>query len=261
MKPPLIIAHRGDMERAPENTLSSFENAIRKGADTIELDVHLSTDNQVVVHHDYYLERTTNGKGFIGNKSLAELKMLDAGSWFDEKFSHERIPTLEEVLDLGKGKIRFEIELKDPDLNLATKVLKLIENYDPNEAVEITSWHTPLLSQVKKIKPVIAIGQFFYPLPEWMEASLGIDHVISLMALANMQVAHIYPDLINSKNVAKLQEAGYKAHASANEQQNKLAHCISSGADQISTNYLDLTLETRSRLSKSGRPDSLSYHP
>ena len=126
MTSPLIIAHRGDVEHAPENTIASFESAIRKGADTIELDVHLSADNEVVVHHDYYLERTTSGTGYIGKKSLAELKKLDVGSWYDKKFRQERMPTLAEVFELGRGKIRFQIELKSTNNRLIHNVLALI---------------------------------------------------------------------------------------------------------------------------------------
>ena len=248
MKTPLIIAHRGDLEQAPENTLSSFESAITKGADTIELDVHLSADNQLAVHHDYYLERTTNGTGFIGNKSLEDLKTLDAGGWFDEKFIQERIPTLDQVLDLGKGKIRFEIELKTPSLDLAAKVLKLIKDFDLMAEVEITSWHTPLLFQAKKLNPAITIGVFFNRLPYWMEPSLGMEHVINLMRLTGMQVAHFYPDLVDSNNISRLPEAGFIAHTSANEEPDKLDRCFRSGADQISTNFLDLALHTRAEL-------------
>jgi len=248
MTSPLIIAHRGDVEHAPENTFASFESAIRKGAGSIELDVHLSADNEIVVHHDYYLERTTSGTGYIGKKSLAELKKLDVGSWFDKKFQHERIPTLAEVFELGKGKIQFEIELKSPDVKLANKVLAIVDKFALATEVEITSWHTPLLAMVKKIRPELKIGQFFDPLPSWMEMTLGIDHVLGLMDLTNMQAAHIYPDLISAENVAKLNRAGYLSHASANEQVEKLEECIRSGADQVSTNHLDLALKLKSQL-------------
>lgn len=94
-----IFAHRGAKSFAPENTLSAFKKAVESGADGIELDVHLSQDGFIVVMHDENVDRTTNGKGEIKELSLAEIKKLDAGSWFDEKFKDEKVPTLEEVLE------------------------------------------------------------------------------------------------------------------------------------------------------------------
>ncbi len=120
---PKIVAHRGDMEHFPENTLASFQSAIDKGADIIELDVHQTKDGEIVVHHDYYLDRHTNGKGFIENYTLTELKRLDAGSWRGEKFAGENIPTLDEILSIGKGKVGFEVEIKTPIKSFAKDVI------------------------------------------------------------------------------------------------------------------------------------------
>lgn len=94
-----IFAHRGAKSFAPENTLSAFKKAVESGADGIELDVHLSQDGFLIVMHDENVDRTTNGKGEIKELSLSEIKKLDAGSWFDEKFKDEKVPTLEEVLE------------------------------------------------------------------------------------------------------------------------------------------------------------------
>ncbi|HBB29774.1 MAG TPA: hypothetical protein DC000_11135, partial [Clostridiales bacterium] len=98
-----VWAHRGASGYYPENTISSFEGAIKQSADGIELDVHLSKDGYLIVCHDETLNRTTNGKGFIKQYDLYELKQLDAGSWYDKKFKGEKIPLLEEVIDLIKG--------------------------------------------------------------------------------------------------------------------------------------------------------------
>ena len=87
MSKPLIVAHRGDTQSAPENTLPAFANAIKKGADGIELDVHLTEDGQLVVHHYFGLGTTTSGSGLLIEKKLAEIKQADAGSWFSSAFS------------------------------------------------------------------------------------------------------------------------------------------------------------------------------
>ena len=93
----IIIGHRGAMGYEPENTLRSFQKALDLGVDMIEFDVHLCKSGELVVFHDEKVNRTTNGQGYIAQKSLEKLKELDAGQG-------EKIPTLEEVLDLVKGK-------------------------------------------------------------------------------------------------------------------------------------------------------------
>jgi glycerophosphoryl diester phosphodiesterase len=109
---PLVIARTGDVENAPENTLPAFESAIARGADGVELDVHRSLDGELVVHHFYNLGTTDDGEGLVCEHTLAELKALDSGSWFDERFAGESKPTLGEVFELCEGRIRLEVDLK-----------------------------------------------------------------------------------------------------------------------------------------------------
>src|SRR5690625_6609337 len=110
---PLIIAHRGASGNAPENTLAAFQLAVEEGADGIELDVHLSKDGELVVIHDDTLDRTTNGTGRVQDKDLDELKTYDAGSWFDSKFASERIPLLQEVIDILPDDVFLNVEIKN----------------------------------------------------------------------------------------------------------------------------------------------------
>src|SRR5512138_390835 len=98
--PPAIFAHRGASAHAPENTLAAFRLALEHGADGIELDAKLTSDGQVVVIHDQTVERTTGDPGMVRDMTLAQLKALDAGSFFDSAFTREPIPTLAEVFDL-----------------------------------------------------------------------------------------------------------------------------------------------------------------
>lgn len=110
-----IIAHKGASGIAPENTITSFQKALDLGVDMIELDVRHTKDEEIVVFHDSTLERTTNGRGLVEEKTLAELKELDAGSWFHPDFEGEKIPTLKEVLDLIDGQCKVLIEIKHMD--------------------------------------------------------------------------------------------------------------------------------------------------
>lgn len=156
------VAHRGYSSLAPENTIAAFKLAMEQDqVSWIELDVQLSRDGVPVVIHDFRLERTTNGIGNVRDHTLAELKKLDAGSWKAKKYEGERIPTLAEVLELTKGKVKLNIELKTvgnmyPDL--APSVIgKLYGIWKPRDYV-ITSFEKKALRQVKQINPDIPTG-------------------------------------------------------------------------------------------------------
>jgi len=109
----LVIAHRGASGHAPENTLAAFKRALTLGATFIETDLQLSRDSRFVAIHDDTVNRTTNGQGKVHDLSLADLRRLDAGSWFGSEFTGERIPTLEEILEFSrKHDVVFYLELK-----------------------------------------------------------------------------------------------------------------------------------------------------
>src|SRR5262245_33791522 len=129
-KRPLVIAHRGYSEFAPENTLPSFKLAMAAGADLVELDYYHSKDGQLVVMHDPDLDRTTDAtnrwggrKIKIESKTAAEIQTLDAGSWFDPKYAGTKVPLLNEALDtIQKGSVTL-IERKGGDPAACTKLL------------------------------------------------------------------------------------------------------------------------------------------
>ena len=120
-----ICAHRGASETHPENTLVAFRESLRLGAHMIEFDVALSKDNQLVLMHDATIDRTTNGKGPIGDWILADLQQLDAGSWKNSRFKNERIPTLDETLAMMPENIWLNVHLKG-GAELAEKVARRI---------------------------------------------------------------------------------------------------------------------------------------
>ena len=123
---PLAVAHRGFPWAAPENTLISYQLAMQAGASVAECDVHLSADGVPVIIHDQNLERTTGVQRNVGELTVRELKKLDAGSWKDNKFAGEPIPTLVEALEFVKGKMRFIIEVKARGME--TPVLEAIQS-------------------------------------------------------------------------------------------------------------------------------------
>ena len=111
-----VISHRGFSGVAPENTLAAFRKALTLKVDYIELDIHLTKDNQLVVIHDKTINRTTNGKGKVNELTLEEIKKYDAGNWFSPEYNTEKTPTLEEVLELVNGKAKLFIEVKRGDI-------------------------------------------------------------------------------------------------------------------------------------------------
>ena len=106
MKEVQWVAHRGNSAAAPENTLAAFALAIDGGADGIEFDVHVTADGVPVVIHDATLERTTNGAGAVAALSLGDVRAFSAGLWFGDTFTDERVPTLQEVLEVAAGRVR-----------------------------------------------------------------------------------------------------------------------------------------------------------
>ncbi|KAB3530060.1 glycerophosphodiester phosphodiesterase [Alkaliphilus serpentinus] len=155
MKATKIIAHRGASGYAPENTMKAFEIALDLKAHGIELDLHMSSDGQLIVCHDERVDRTTNGSGFIRDLTLKEIKALDAGSWFGSKFKNQRVPTLQEVLDLLRNRdLLLNIELKSGPIfypNIEREVIKVIEDYGLMENTIISSFNHYSLLEVKRI--------------------------------------------------------------------------------------------------------------
>ncbi|MGH7265293.1 MAG: glycerophosphodiester phosphodiesterase, partial [Candidatus Rokuibacteriota bacterium] len=111
--PPRLIAHRGAPTRAPEHTIPAYEAAIEAGADALALDLRLSADGHLVVIHDARLERTTDGRGRVRDRTARELKRLDAGGWFGRRFRGQRIQTLLEVLERFRDRVGFVLRLPD----------------------------------------------------------------------------------------------------------------------------------------------------
>lgn len=157
----LIIAHRGASGYAPENTLSSMELAISQGCDVIELDVHLTKDEQLIVCHDFTVDRTSNGTGEIKNLTLAEIKELDAGSWFSEQFIGERMPTLEEVLNFIPDTLFLNVEIKkNPTDNreLEKKLVDILVKYQRTGNTLVSSFNHLSIRKLKKLNDEIKIG-------------------------------------------------------------------------------------------------------
>ncbi|HPD17734.1 MAG TPA: glycerophosphodiester phosphodiesterase family protein [Planctomycetota bacterium] len=154
---PLVVGHRGWLQRYPENTLVSLRAALELGVDALEFDLHLSRDGHLVVIHDATLERTTDGTGRVGERTLAELKRLDAGAWFAPRFAGERIPTLEEVLGLVPPGVALYAEVKDTRPEMAAALLPFAQARA--DAMIVHSFGADFLEAFRRLAPsAVRIG-------------------------------------------------------------------------------------------------------
>lgn len=153
-----IIAHRGSSADRPENTLASYRRAIEAGATIMEMDVRTTRDGVLISLHDADVKRTTDGKGLARDLTLAELRKLDAGSWFDPKYKGERIPTMREILELGKGKIDVLLDLQEKGDDYAERIAAEVRKHgEPKRiwvgvrSVESAKLFRKLLPEAKQI--------------------------------------------------------------------------------------------------------------
>jgi glycerophosphoryl diester phosphodiesterase len=155
----LKVAHRGGAGLAPENTLASFRSGMDHGADAVELDVHLSSDGELVVMHDPEVSRTTDGSGEIGRKSLAEIRRLDASAKFPgASVGQQAVPRLQEVLDLVKGRCGVQIEIKvrtdgSRYAGIEEKVVQAVRQSGMVDQAVVLSFDFPSIAVVKAIEP------------------------------------------------------------------------------------------------------------
>jgi glycerophosphoryl diester phosphodiesterase len=151
---PLLGGHRGNPAEHPENTMRSFRSAIAMGCDLIECDVHLSSDGRLVVIHDHTLDRTTNGTGVVHDYTAAELRKLDAGEG-------EKIPLLQEVIELAIGKVGLVIELKNlPPLypGLEEKLINMLRQLGAIQECAVVSFNHAAIHELRKVEPNLQLG-------------------------------------------------------------------------------------------------------
>jgi glycerophosphoryl diester phosphodiesterase len=188
-KIPTIIAHRGGRKWAPENTLAAFTKSLEAGVYGIELDIHRCATGELVVIHDDDLARTTNGTGLVKDASLDELRRLSAGLWFAPEFHMERIPLLQEVLDLIQGKLVINIEIKNTPIdypNIEDDLLSMLKNYKWCDKIIVSSFDHKVLKRLHAKAPQINIGM------------LGVSLFVDLADYADKMGAKFFHPALDS---------------------------------------------------------------
>jgi glycerophosphoryl diester phosphodiesterase len=152
--PPHIFAHRGGTRWAPENTLAAFSKAIKAGCYGIELDVQRCKSGEIIVLHDPTLNRTTDGTGLLKDKTFEEVRGLSAGKWFSAEFAAEKLPTLDEVLNLVDGKLVVNVEIKNTPIgypNIENDILRILKPYKYPDKIVISSLDHELLFRLHEM--------------------------------------------------------------------------------------------------------------
>jgi glycerophosphoryl diester phosphodiesterase len=156
----LIVGHRGAAGHSPENTMAGFRKAIEFGVDMVELDVHLTNDGVVVVHHDNSLDRTTSGKGEIKSHKWDHISKLDAGSSFSRQFKNESVPALEDVIKLCKDRVEVLIEIKEGEdvyPEIEDRIVELIKKHNAEKWCIVQSFRDDVIFRINRIAPGIRL--------------------------------------------------------------------------------------------------------
>ncbi|MEB3221872.1 MAG: glycerophosphodiester phosphodiesterase family protein [Candidatus Sericytochromatia bacterium] len=230
---PLVMGHRGAMGHAPENTMASFQLANELGVEAIELDVHLSADGVLVVHHDETLDRTTDGRGELAALTLAQLQQLDAGRWFSAEHAGARIPTLEEVLGWARGvKLPVVIEFKR-NLNARAVVeaaIALVDRLGAADDVAFISFDHFVPLGLKQARPSWCTGVLYAARPVdaiHLATGAGADGLLP-------NFSFVERDMVEAAHAA-----GKWVGCWAPNTERELGYALSQGVDMIGTNYPD----------------------
>jgi glycerophosphoryl diester phosphodiesterase len=232
MRKPWIIAHRGASGHAPENTLAAFERAVQLGAGFIETDLHLTRDAQFVAIHDAALERTTNGRGSVRDFTLAELRRLDAGKWFDREYMGQRIPTLDEVLDFArKNDVIFYLEVKyDAAWGMHHSLVAALQKAENAARTIVISFDQTTLAALRRVDPSVMMG--------FLADEPGTDHVKDALELGARQLCPqaslVTQELVERAHGADLQVATWTV-----DDAEEMRRVIATGVDGIMTNFPD----------------------
>ena len=241
-----LIAHRGASDDAPENTLAAFDLALEQGVGELEMDIHLAKGGVPVIIHDPAVDRTTNGAGPVGDKTLAELKRLDAGSWFGPSFAGQRIPTLAEILERYGRRAILHVELKgDGDLRVAQESVRLARAWGLLDRVSFISFHPQQVAEVLRLAPAHPSGWLALDLtPETIEQALQLG----AWALAP-PASSVTPEM-----VALAGEKGLRVRTWAVHTEDDLHRVIAAGCDGCTVNWPTRGIAALGRVSASETP-------
>ncbi|MCM4167435.1 Glycerophosphodiester phosphodiesterase [Arenibacter antarcticus] len=231
-----ICAHRGANETYPENTLAAFAEAIRLGAQMIEFDVQMTKDKQLVIMHDETVNRTTNGRGLVGELTLGEIKKLDAGKWKSKRFKGERVPTLTEALNLMPRNIWLNIHLKGDERLGAATAKAVIANNRMHQAV--IACENEAAKGVRRVNPNIMMCNMerLSSRAEYIKAT--IENGFSFLQLRSSR-----DDEHMTEDLKRLKENGIQINYFHSEDEGQVKELMDAGVNFILTDRLSKMLQ------------------
>ena len=241
-----VIAHRGFSGHAPENTLVAIRQAIEVGADMVEIDVTVTSDGHVILLHDETLDRTTDGQGLPTEKTLDELRRLDAGSWFGPDYAGEKIPTLSEALETVKDRILINVEIKSEAVEhgVVPKVATLIVEHGMLDQVVVSSFSPEALRLMKITDPAVITATLFNK-----ELHTDVDPLEIIQEVGsrgfNISGKRVTPAMIKRCHRHGIPVAVYTVN-----EPDDMHRLMDIGVDAVFTDHPDLMLEVRAEAEK-----------
>lgn len=241
----MIWAHRGASAYAPENTMHAFKLARDMGADGLEIDVHLTKDNHLVVCHDETVDRCSDGTGRIIDKTLEQLLKLNISKCFN-KFMPAKIPTLLQVLEFARdSKLTVNIELKTDKImyrNIESKVLDLVNRLNMNDQVIYSSFNHYSIKLIKQMEPRANIGILY--------TEAMIDPCLYACHLGAAAIHPYYLTLMVPETVEGCRKHGVKIHTWTVNDKEHIAWMLKEGVDAIITDRPDVAVRLRNMLQR-----------
>ena len=240
---PVIFAHRGASAHAPENTLAAFELALDQDADAIELDAKLSADGRVVVIHDPTVDRTTGSRGRVKDLTFAQLRSLDAGSLFSERYRGGKIPALEEVFEAVGKRTFINVELTNyssPHDALVETVCSLVKHFGLQKHVMFSSFFASNLSKARAYLPEVPRGLLAFN--GWLGAwarSFGFN-------FGRYQALHPSLKDVTSQQVQRVHRLNRRIHVWTVNAAEDMHRLFRWGVDAIFTDDPQLAVQVRS---------------
>jgi len=228
----LRIAHRGSSGQCPENTRAAFLRATELGADMIELDCQATCDGAVVVIHDETLDRTTTGRGRVRGHTLKEIKALDAGSWFAREFAGEEVLTLEEAIEILRGRVEINLEIKGDDSpgRLEIHCVGIIRSLRFVERTVFSSFSPPRMRLVRDLAEDARIGVLMDSGTSWNEG-------FALAAELDAEALHPERSLVDRSAVVEAHRRGLEVRVWTVNRPSEIESLAALGVDGIFTDF------------------------
>jgi len=228
-------AHRGASGYFPENTMLSFKKALELGATGIETDVQMTSDGVLVLIHDEFINRTTNGLGLVKDFTYDELNNLDAGSWFNENYSREKIPTAEQLIIFAKANnILLNLEIKNGVIKypgIEEKIIEMLYEYKYQNKVILSSFNHYSMVLCKEISKEIKTGLLYMA---------GLYRPEVYCKYTGADALHPYFHSINKEIIDNAKKEGISVNPFTVNEEIHMKNLIFAGVNGLITNYPDI---------------------